>query len=70
MNIPSATQISGIQQAATQQRIDVAVLAKANQLAKSQGEAVNQLIESAAETTEPAGGDGDSDDGHSLNVIA
>jgi len=70
MNIPSAGEISGIQQAATQQKIDIALMAKANQVAKSQGEAALQLLDAAVQATESAGDGHHGSDGHKLNVIA
>ena len=70
MNIPSISAVSALQQAAVRQQIDTALLAKANNIAKDQAKATLGLLRESGETVEPAGGDGDSDDGRSLNLIA
>jgi len=70
MNIPSISAVSGLQQAVVQQKINTAVLAKANDIAKTQQQAAIQLLNESNEAVEPAGGDGDSDDGQGLNVLA
>ena len=70
MNIPSIGAVGGLQRAAIRQQIDSALLAKANNIAKDQAKATLRLLSEAGETVEPAGGDADSDDGRSLNLIA
>lgn len=49
MGIPSISSVSAMQAALVQQQIDIAMLAKANDSVKAQGEAAVALIEAAAE---------------------
>lgn len=65
-SIPSIAGVSAYQQALLAQQVQIAALAKANETARSQGEAVLALLESAMEVSAALN---DAAAGH-LNVIA
>ena len=67
MDIPSIESITTLNNALVQQRIDTAVLAKANDIARAQGEMALELLEAAATVAQSAGNLGSN---HSLDVIA
>lgn len=66
MNISGAEGISAMQAAMTQQKISIAVLSKAMDVAKTQGQAAVALLEGVAETGEQIQS---RDDGH-IDVTA
>lgn len=70
MNIPSIAAASGLQQAVVRQQIDIAVLAKANNVAKTQQQAVLELLNGLNKAAQPAGGAGISGNGRKLNLLA
>jgi len=60
MNIPSIDSVTALHQVLAQQRLDMAVMAKANDVAKAQGDMALELLDAAAETSDHASGDRDS----------
>lgn len=67
MDISSLDAVSGMQQTQIQQQISTEVLAKANQVAKEQGEAVLALIDSVVQEGQEASSDAHD---HHLDVTA
>ena len=66
MNIPSIDSVTALHQVLAQQRFDMAVMAKANDIAKAQGDMALELLDAAAETPNQASGDRDSQQGVDL----
>jgi len=68
MDIPSIDSVTALHQVLAQQRLDMAVMAKANDVAKAQGDMALELLDAATETSNQASGDHDSL--HGLDLIA
>lgn len=71
MQVGSVSDLAAAQAAQTRQRTDIAVLGKAQDSAKAQGEAIIALIESAASAIGHGESDGHDESGHhGLDVTA
>ena len=68
MEIPSIESITALNNALVQQRIDTAIMAKANEIAKAQGAMALELLDAAAVTA--AQSDEKPESHHSLDLSA
>lgn len=68
METPSIESITALNNALVQQRIDTAIMAKANDIAKARGEMALELLDAAAATAAQSAGKPGSN--HSLDISA